>query len=146
MAPGICKIGGKMCISRLCAFFGSFVCPYVFYRMHFAWNLHIFAMFSLWFCFKIDPALWCPIAQMCKATTACKICRMHVAMMSLDPLNTLKPSNPCPLAGIADCELHALFRRPEIAVPIKNRRAPVLPSPEGLQYKLLRWDLWPLGV
>jgi len=55
-------------------------------------------------------------------------------MMSLDPLNTLNPSNPCPLAGIADCEVHALFRRPEIAVPIKNRRAAVLPSPEGLQY------------
>ena len=50
-------------------------------------------------------------------------------------MNTLNPGNPCPLAGIADCELHALFRRPEIAVPIKNRRAAVLPSPEGLQYK-----------
>ena len=76
------------------------------------------------------PALGSHIAQICKATTACNICRIHVAMMSLDPLNTL---NPCPLAGIADCELHALFRRPEIAVPIKNRRAAVLPSPEGLQ-------------
>ena len=60
-------------------------------------------------------------------------------MMSLDPLNilntlnTLNTLNRCPLAGIADFELHALFRRPEIAVPIKNRRAAVLPSPEGLQ-------------
>ena len=81
-------------------------------------------------CFFI--AVGSHIAQICKATTACKICRMHVAMMSLDPLNTLNPSNPCPLVGIADCELHALFRRPEIAVPIKNRRAAVLPSPEGL--------------
>ena len=54
--------------------------------------------------------------------------------MSLDPFNTLNPSNPCHLAGIADCELHALFRRPEIAVPIENRRAAVLPLPEGLQY------------
>ena len=62
-------------------------------------------------------------------------------MMSLDPLNTLNTLttlntlntlNPRPLAGIADCELHALFRRPEIAVSIKNRRAAVLPSPEGL--------------
>ena len=26
----------KTCISRLCALFGSFVCPYVFNRMHFA--------------------------------------------------------------------------------------------------------------
>ena len=58
---------------------------------------------------------------------------MHVALMSLDPLYTLNPSNPCPLAGIADCELHALFRRPEIAVPIENSRAAVLPLPEGLQ-------------
>ena len=98
-----------MCISRLCALFGGFVWPYVFYRMHFKWNLHIFAMPSSWFCFKIDPALGCHIAQMCKATTACKICRIHVAMMSLDPLNTLNPLNPCPLAGIADCELHAYF-------------------------------------
>ena len=54
-------------------------------------------------------------------------------MMSLDPLNTMNPSNPCPRVGIADCELHALLRRPEIAVPIKNRRAAVLPSPEGPQ-------------
>ena len=82
----------------------------------------------------MDPALGSHIAQICKATTACKICRMHAAMMSLDPLNTLNPSNQCPLAGIADCELHALFRRHEIAVPIKNKRAAVLPSPEGLQY------------
>ena len=42
----------KMCISRLCTLFGSFVCPYVFYRMHFAWNLHIFGMLSSWVCFK----------------------------------------------------------------------------------------------
>ena len=81
----------------------------------------------------MDPALGSHIAQICKATTACKICRIHVAMMSLDPLNTLNPLNPRPLAGIADCELHALFRRLEIAVPIENRRAAVLPSPEGLQ-------------
>ena len=86
------------------------------------------------------------MAQICKATTACNICRIHVAMMSLDPLNTLttldtlntlNPLNPRPLAGIADCELRALFRRPGIALPIKNRRAAVLPSPEGLQYKSL---------
>ena len=97
----------------------------------------------------MDPALGCHIAQMCKATTACKICRMHVAMMSLDPLNTLNTLktlntvntlNPCPLAGIADCELHVLFRRPEIAVRLKNRRAAVLPSPEGLQFA------WPLAI
>ena len=50
---------------------------------------------------------------------------MHVAMMSLDPLNTLNPSNPCPVAGIADCELHALFRRPENAVP-KDLHRPLL--------------------
>ena len=80
----------------------------------------------------MDPALGSHIAQICKATTACKVRRIHVAMMSLDPLNTLNTLYPCPLAGIADCELHALFRRPEIAVPIKNRRAAVLPSPEGL--------------
>ena len=43
-------------------------------------------------------------------------------MMSLDPLNTLNTLNPCPLAGIADCELHVLFCRPEIAVLVKNRR------------------------
>ena len=107
---------GKMCISRLCALFGGFVCPHVFYRMHFACNLHIFAMLSSWFCLKIEPALGSHIAQICKATTACKICRIHVAMMSLDPLNTLttlntlntvNPLNPCPLAGIADCKLHA---------------------------------------
>ena len=55
-------------------------------------------------------------------------------MMSLDPLNILNTLNPCPLAGVADCELRALFPRPEIAVPIKNKRAAVLPSPEGLQY------------
>ena len=103
-----------MCISRLCALFGSFVWPCVFYRMHFAWNFHIFAMLSSWFCFKIDPALGSHIAQICKATTACNICRIHVAMMSLDPLNTLNPLNPCPLAGIADFELHAVFRRPEL--------------------------------
>ena len=126
------KSMGKMCISRLCALFGGFVCPYVFYRMHFEWKLHIFAMLSSWFCFKIDPALGSHIAQIRKATTACNICRIHVAMMSLDLSNTLDPLNPRPLAGIADCELHALFRRPEIAVPIKNRRAAVLPSPEGL--------------
>ena len=36
-------------------------------------------------------------------------------------------------AGIAGFELHALFRHPEIALPIVHRRAAVLPSPEGLQ-------------
>ena len=37
------------------------------------------------FASKVDPALGSHIAQICKATTACKICRIHVAMMSLDP-------------------------------------------------------------
>ena len=39
----------------------------------------------------------------------------------------------CRLAGIAGLELHAWFRQPETVSPIKNRRAAVLPSPEGLQ-------------
>ena len=41
----------------------------------------------------------------------------------------------CLHLGVADFELHVFFRRPETALPIKNKRAAVLPSPEGLQYK-----------
>ena len=40
-------------------------------------------------------------------------------------------------AGIAGFKLHALFRHPEIALPILNTRAAVLPSPQGLQ--LSKW-------
>ena len=35
MAPGICKSDGEMCIFSLCTLFGSFVCHYVFNRLHF---------------------------------------------------------------------------------------------------------------
>ena len=106
------KSVGKMCISSLWALFGGFVCPYVFYRIHFAWNLYTFGMLSSWFCFKIDPALGSYQCLQGMSYT----CRYDALI--LDPFNTLNPSNPCPLAGIADCELHALFRRPEIAVAI----------------------------
>ena len=120
IAPGICKIAGKVCISFLCTLFGGFVCHFVFYRMYFARHFHIFAMPSSSFCWKVDPALETHIAQICKANTVCKICRIFMSPW-------------CRLAGIAGFELHALFRHPETALPIRNRRAAVLPSPEGLQ-------------
>ena len=120
MAPGICKIDGNMCISRLWTLFGSFVCHSVFYRMHFAWHFHILAMLSSSFCWKMDPALGIHIAHIWKANTTCEICRIYMSPW-------------CRLAGIAGFELHALFRHPETALPIRNRRAAVLPSPEGLQ-------------
>ena len=75
------KSMGKMCIFCLWTLFGSFLCRYVFYRMHFGWHFHIFAMLSSPFCWKVDPALRSHIAQICKAN--CKICRrMHIAMIS----------------------------------------------------------------
>ena len=72
----------EMCISCLWTLFGVFVCHYMFYRMYFGWQFRIFAMLSSSFCWKLDPALGSHIAQIFKANTACKICRIHVAMMS----------------------------------------------------------------
>ena len=112
---------GKVCISCLCTLFGGFVCHFVFYRMYFARHFHIFAMLSSSFCWKMDPALGIHIAQIWKANTTCEICRIYMSPW-------------CRLAGIAGFELHALFRHPETALPIRDRRAAVLPSPEGLQF------------
>ena len=58
------------------------VCHTVFYRMHFGFHLHISAMLLSSFCWKVDFALRCHIALIHEARTACKICRIHVAMMS----------------------------------------------------------------
>ena len=120
MAPEICKIGGKMCISRLCAFFGSFVWPYVFYRMHFEWKFHIFAMISSWSCFKFDP----------------EVASHKYVRLPLPATYVVYMSPWCRLAGVPDRRLWiACFHSQSCpSLPSINCRAAALPSPEGLQY------------
>ena len=120
MAPRICKIDCKNMYFLFMDLLWKLCSHYVFYRMHFWCNFHIFAMLSSSFCWKMDPALGIHIAQIWKANTTCEICRIYMSPW-------------CRLAGIAGFELHALFRHPENVLPIRNKRAAVLPSPEGLQ-------------
>ena len=82
MAPGICKIGGKnvyfsfmcplwkLCLP-LCVLPHAFWMKFSHFRLAFAVILRKNAIRTR----KL-------IAQRCKASTACKVCRIHVAMMS----------------------------------------------------------------
>ena len=81
MAPGLSKIGGNICISHLWALFGSSVCHDGIYCMHFGWRFHSSALLLQSFCWNATRTRKL-IAQICKASTACKVCRIHVPMMT----------------------------------------------------------------